>query len=278
LAPASECHSDFITSTICNYDEIKDFTIATAEKIEDVLASMRSNLIRIINKWEQSGQVEGGRDPENYDNNNNSTFDDDDSSTSSHPPDLRGQNVGTDTGRIIGALTGRSARALQTRSAFLNGLPSYLLYFWEVVDKHQLLQTTLQRLDNSTGASDASLASITKSASRSKETQNATLTPLIESIKDLAEVQKQVALNQAEERKQLVLNLAEERRQNREGEERRYIIEQEKRREEMEMEQIKRRRDMAFQRSSDLQDSARKYRTLIAELDPGNSNYQRLST
>jgi hypothetical protein len=242
---------------------------------------MRSNLIRIINKWEQSG----GRDPENYDNNNNSTLDNDDSSTSSHPPDLRGQNVGTDSGQIISALTGRSARALQTRSAFLNGLPSYLLYFWEVVDKHQLLQTTLQRLDNSTGASDASLASNTKSASRSKETQNAMLTPLIESIKDLAEIQKQLALNQAEKRKQLVLNVAEECRQNREDEERRCIIEQEKRREEMEMEQIKhreememeqikRRRDMVFQQSSDLQDSPRKYITLIAELDPDNSNYQ----
>ncbi len=39
----------------------------------------------------------------------------------------------------IGSLDGRPARALQSRAVFLNGQPSYLLYFWEVADTHQLL-------------------------------------------------------------------------------------------------------------------------------------------
>ena len=39
---------------------------ATPQKIADCLASMRSDLLRIISRWEQSGQEEGGR--ENEDN------------------------------------------------------------------------------------------------------------------------------------------------------------------------------------------------------------------
>ena len=56
----------------------------------------------------------------------------------------------------IGTLQGRSPRALQSRAAFLNGRPSYLLYFCEVADVHQLLQSSLQRLTSSTGAAEAS--------------------------------------------------------------------------------------------------------------------------
>jgi hypothetical protein len=49
-----------------------------------------------------------------------------------------------------GSLVERPARALHTRAAFLNGRPSYLLYFWEVTDRHQLLQSDLQRLSDGT--------------------------------------------------------------------------------------------------------------------------------
>jgi hypothetical protein len=55
----------------------------------------------------------------------------------------------------FGLLTSCSACALQSRAAFLFGKPSYLLYFWELADRHQLLQSSLQRLDNDVAASDA---------------------------------------------------------------------------------------------------------------------------
>ncbi len=61
---------------------------------------------------------------------------------------------------ILGGLEGRSARALDNRAAFLYGKPSYILYFWEGADQHQLLQLSLQRLDRAVGASDASNAPI----------------------------------------------------------------------------------------------------------------------
>jgi hypothetical protein len=59
---------------------------------------------------------------------------------------------------------GRPPRALQSQAAFLNGRPSYLLYYWKVADAHQLLQSSLQRLHNDiAGACDASSAPSTAS-------------------------------------------------------------------------------------------------------------------
>ena len=59
----------------------------------------------------------------------------------------------------FGLLSSHPACALQNRAAFLLGRPSYLLYFWEIADQHQLLlQSALQRLDDDVGATDASLA------------------------------------------------------------------------------------------------------------------------
>jgi hypothetical protein len=36
--------------------------------------------------------------------------------------------------------------ALQNQAVFLNGRPSYLLFFWEVADSRQLLPSSVQRL------------------------------------------------------------------------------------------------------------------------------------
>jgi hypothetical protein len=56
-----------------------------------------------------------------------------------------------------GCLERQFPRALQNRAAFLNGKPSYLLYYWEIIDAHQLLQLSVQRLTFNVGAGDASM-------------------------------------------------------------------------------------------------------------------------
>jgi hypothetical protein len=45
---------------------------------------------------------------------------------------------------------------VSSRADFLNGRPPYTLYFWELADEHQILRNSIQRLDNNSGASDAS--------------------------------------------------------------------------------------------------------------------------
>jgi hypothetical protein len=265
-APPSECHSDYVTGTICFHNEIVDYSVATAQKVEDILASFRSDLIRIINNWERSGQGDGGIEAESQNDNLLVVEDDSTSSSSSSSSSLQIDDNDS-TRRNIGVLRQRSARALNNRAAFLNGRPSYLLYFWEIADKYQLLQSTLQRLNNSTGASDAShAASISvRSASRSKDSQATILLPLIESIKDLAECQKKLAFDQLEER-----------RYDREFEER-HQMEQSNRQQEKELELTQRRQENYLKRKNELQDLSRKYRKSNAELLVHDPNFNRLS-
>ena len=237
VAPASECHFDFQTATDCSYELVKPLAPATPEKVEDIFASMRSHLLRIIQRWEQSGQGEGGRD-----NDVDAEEDEEDEAS---------------VDRMIGSLSGRPARALQSRAAFLNGKPSYVLYFWEIANCHQLLQSSLQQLSNSTGASDASCAPSVSSnsscrarrrrereediqdESRHRDEEDALLHPLVESIKDFVD-----SVNQDGHR----------------GSE----IEEHRRVSDMRAQSADRR----FQRRAELSDLARKYRRLNAELDP----------
>jgi hypothetical protein len=153
IAPASECHFDFVNAIDCSYEQVPGLSPATPQKIKDIIVSICSDLLRIIPRWEQSGHGEGGRDPQEEEEEERG--DDEDSVATS---DDEMSPLQRRRHRNLGGLTGRPPRALQSRASFLNGRPSYLLYYWEVADAHQLLQSSLQRLINNTGACDASSA------------------------------------------------------------------------------------------------------------------------
>ena len=104
----------------------------------------------------------------------------------------------------IGSLHARAHGALQSRAAFLNGRPSYMLYFWEVAESHQLLQSSLQRLTSNTGAVDASMAPGGSRDSRSRhgrhhgkdqEEEHKILMPVLQSLKELTEGQRQMRID-----------------------------------------------------------------------------------
>ena len=239
VAPPSTCHIDFQTATDCSFEAVSTLSPATPQKVQDIFASMRSNLLRIIQNWEGSGRGEGGTDE-----------------TTS---DAEGQNedANVDVGdTAMGGLQGRPARALDSRAAFLYGKPSYLLYFWEIADCHQLLQSSLQRLHESVGASDASTApsviTVHRTPSRRRRQESAALMqdndedeeaasvlvrPLVEAIRDFAK---------DEDRRQVALLKSQSD-------------------------------DRVFQRRAQLVDEARKYRRLMAELDPNDPRSSNLS-
>jgi hypothetical protein len=124
----SLCHEDYRNTIDCSHSFVDKLLPATPTKVQNHLSGMRADLIRIIINWEQSGQGDSGH--RNSD--------------------------GEDSEELLehGQLTGRARQALDRRANFLNGKPSYLLVLWELADEHQLLQSTLQRLDNSVGVSD----------------------------------------------------------------------------------------------------------------------------
>jgi hypothetical protein len=138
VAPPSTCNFDFQTATDCSFEAVSTLNPATPQKVQDIFASMRSNLLRIIQNWERSGQGEGGTDETTSDAEpQNEDVDIDDVLEESGGTSVVGNTV-------MGGLQGRPARALDSRAAFLYGKPSYLLYFWEIADFHQLLQSSLQ--------------------------------------------------------------------------------------------------------------------------------------
>ena len=59
VAVVSDCHVDFSAPINCAHSKVKALMRATPQKVEDFLASIRSNLLRIIQNWERSGQGEG---------------------------------------------------------------------------------------------------------------------------------------------------------------------------------------------------------------------------
>jgi hypothetical protein len=74
----------------------------------------------------------------------------------------------TITRENVGGLSQQPPRAPQSRALFLNGCSSYLLYFWEDANAHQILHSSLQRLNNKAGAVDALVADGLFNANSSK--------------------------------------------------------------------------------------------------------------
>ena len=207
----------------------------------------------------------------------------DDMSDASSPSAASNEASPSSARANMGCLSGRPSRALQSCAAFLNGRPSYLLYFWEVADSHQLLVSSLQRLSSSTGATDASSAPSALSGARSvsisggsrrryqgrddDEREERLFAPLFNSIKDLADCQRSM-LNERSEDRQRERQLQEQtRRSEGEAQEQRLHSEVEEN-----------RRKRTFERRVELQDLARQYRRLNAELgNASDENSRRMS-
>ena len=132
----SNCHYDFKEEHDVGHKACSEFARATAIKVKDKLARMKTDLTTIIQKWERSGQGDGGIEEEKDDEEDN--------------PEQFGDSpqAKVDWGRSKGR-TG----AFDCRDSFLAHHPSYLLYFWDVLDQTDLFNTTMNRLSDETGAS-----------------------------------------------------------------------------------------------------------------------------
>jgi hypothetical protein len=130
---------------------------------------MRCKLLTIIKNWEASGQGDGGMDQDDEQQDENGGGVDReldgrgeqelDNENAEATVDEIGNDNNNDSSSMtptFGSLRQRPARALDSRAAFLRGMPSYILYYWEVADSQQLLSSSLQRLSNHANAADAS--------------------------------------------------------------------------------------------------------------------------
>jgi hypothetical protein len=138
-AALPDVHSEFGRPIPLSYETVSHMQPATAEKVEERWQSMNLALNRIISDWERSGQGDGG--------------------FVSHD-DLAGEDEydeGNEDEIIeheFGSLRNRPQRALDQRKSFTNGKNCYLLYLWEMLEKHDLLGSSIQRLNSSVCASN----------------------------------------------------------------------------------------------------------------------------
>ena len=123
-----DTHSDFALPISIPFDAICHFMPATPEKVEEKWNAMNLALKRQIQNWERSGQGDGGYTEEVDDNNN---CDDD---------------MDEDNMITFGSLKGRPQRALDLRQNFFDCRNTYLLYLWDVLDEHDLVQSSMQQL------------------------------------------------------------------------------------------------------------------------------------
>ena len=127
---------------------------------------MRCKLLTIIKNWEASGQGDGGMDREQDEGDDEHDLDHENGSKGDEQRedaidrDEHNNDESSSLTPSFGSLTHRPARALDSRAAFLRGMPSYILYYWEVAESHQLLSSCLQRLSNQANAPDASSAAL----------------------------------------------------------------------------------------------------------------------
>jgi hypothetical protein len=137
----SNCHYDYAQEIDIGYEVTRDFSRATPTKVKDKLAKMKSDLTSIISKWERSGQGDGGTIEESDEDDDEEVIGDE---TSTEQPKQDKFEWGRSKGR-----TG----AFDCRESFLGPNPSYLLYFWDVLDDNDLFDTTINRLSDEAGAS-----------------------------------------------------------------------------------------------------------------------------
>ena len=120
-------HTDFTFSDVILHADVATMTPATAEKVEDKWSSMILEMNRCIANWQKSGQGEGGIDDANNEED-----------------------------QEFGSLENRSQHALACRQSFFRDRQIYLLYLWEMLNRHDLLGSSLQKLNNTVSLANGS--------------------------------------------------------------------------------------------------------------------------
>jgi hypothetical protein len=187
-------HPDFCFPIALDYGMVSHMQPASAEKVKEKWQAINLQLKRVIASWERSGQGEGGHVPGEDKDEENTEFE-------------------------FGALINRPQGALDQRKNFIDGKSSYLLYLWEVLAQHDLLSSSVQRLNEDTragnghlgvpsvigrrrfaGDEDDSIGSLRGELSSKKTKQNVDVTSLSENLRDHSDAMVVVAKMNARQR------------------------------------------------------------------------------
>lgn len=158
----SSCHEDFRVEFDLSHLKVAHIAPADALGMKKRLSSIRSVLLRMITAWEQSGQGDGGR--------RNFLDSEEAIDQFGNGGDVPIAIAISSEGNVpFGGLEGRTQEALDNRANYLGSHPSWYLYFWELSDTFQLLDSAVQRIANAVGAADGSAVLSETASSRKKK-------------------------------------------------------------------------------------------------------------
>ena len=146
-----DTHSDFSLPIALSYETVSKLQPATVEKVEEKWNTMILALKRGIQNWERSGQGDGGFTEEDEIGGNN---EEEDNSDGDNDDDMEGNIDANDNFVQFGSLKQRPRRALDLRRNFFDGRATYLLYLWDMLEEHGLLQSSVQQLHDGIGSGD----------------------------------------------------------------------------------------------------------------------------
>jgi hypothetical protein len=129
----NDTHCNFARPILLSFETVSTLQPATMEKVEEKWDSSG------IQRWERSGQGDGGFDKEDA-----AVEEDEDASD-------EGGN-----GNRFGRLKKWPQQALDLRRNFFDGKSTYLLYLWEMLEDHNLFQSSMQQLHENIGSGDGS--------------------------------------------------------------------------------------------------------------------------
>ena len=125
-----DTYSDFAQPISIPFDTVSNFMPATPEKVEKKWNAMNLMLKHCIQNWECSGQGGG--------------YTEDDNANNADKENNGGQgDVESDAGDHInnfGSLNGCPQRVLDLHPNFFDDRSTYLLYLWDILDEHDLVQ------------------------------------------------------------------------------------------------------------------------------------------
>ncbi len=75
------------------------------------------------------------------------------------------EGVGETILPVAGLFRERNHGGLSCRSSFVPNNQSYMLYYWELMDKHDLLRSSFQKLNDDTASTDGGLSVLSTGSS-----------------------------------------------------------------------------------------------------------------
>lgn len=158
-----DVHVDFSAEIDIGYDVVKGFTHPDAETCKERLQTLKVNMFHVMLRWERSGAGDCGllEVPEQE-----------------SPEGIEDEDCvpAGDTHRRWGHISSYRHTSDNRASFLWKHEPSYLLYYWNLLEQNDLLSTALQKLDQKValdnGGVDMTSLNYTPSAAGSSLTAN----------------------------------------------------------------------------------------------------------